>query len=152
MDKEEINLLEAELLRSHRIIEQIYGRMLDEQPTFKDKVQYLNSMAYHLHNLYGAHEQLFEIVARFFENQIRGERYHTDLLRRMELEIKGVRPALLSCTVHESLNELRHFRHFFRHAYVAKLDADRLDRVVQIAIKLRDPFRQDMEHFLEQLK
>ena len=152
MDKKEIALLESDLLESYKVIEQLYGRVLGEQPTFKDGVQYLNSMAYHLHNLYGAHEQLFEIVASFFENQIKGERYHTDLLRRMKTEIKGVRPALLSCTVHESLNELLRFRYFFRHAYVAELDADRLDRVVRIAIKLRDPFRQDMEHFLEQLK
>lgn len=152
MDEKEIAVLESDLLESYEVIKQIYEYILGEQATFKDRVQDLNSMAYHLHNLYGAHEQLFEIVAGFFENQIAGDRYHIDLLRRMKTEIKGVRPALISSTTYESLDELRGFRHFFRHAYGARLDADRVDRVVQIAIRLKEPFRQDMERFLEQLR
>lgn len=152
MDEKEIALLESDLLESYGAIKQIYEYILGEQATFKDRVQDLNSMAYHLHNLYGAHEQLFEVVARFFENQIAGNRYHVDLLRRMKTEIKGVRPALISSITYELLNELWGFRRFFRHAYTAKLDADRVDRIAQIAIQLRKPFRQDMEHFLAQLK
>ena len=112
----------------------------------------MDSMAYQLHNLYGAYEQLFEIVAGFFENQIEGARYHIDMLRRMKTEIKGMRPALLSEPAFESLNELRSFRHFFRHAYGARLDPDRIGRIVRIAIQLRETFQQDMEGFLEQLR
>jgi hypothetical protein len=152
MDEKEVALLESDLLESYETIERIYEYILGEQATFKDRVQDLNSMAYHLHNLYGAHEQLFEIIAGFFENQVTGNRYHADLLRRMKTEIKGVRPALISSITYESLDELRGFRHFFRHAYRAKLDADRIEKLVQIAIQLRDPFRQDMESFLEKLK
>lgn len=152
MDEKEIALLESDLLKSHQLIERIYELIVRRQPAFRDRAQDLDSMAYQLHNLYGAHEQLFEIVANFFENQIGGDGYHADLLRRMETEIKGVRPALISSTTYESLNELRGFRHFFRHAYAARLDADRVDRIVQIAIQLREPFRQDMERFLAQLK
>ena len=131
MDEKEIILLESDLLESYKRIEQIYEYILNEQSTFKDRMQDLNSMAYHLHNLYGAYEQLFEIVARYFENNIKGNKYHTDLLFRMKVEIKGVRPALISCATHELLNELRRFRHFFRHAYTAKLEANRLDIVLK---------------------
>ena len=152
MDEKEIALLESDLSGSYEVIEQIHGRILGEQATFKDRVQDLNSMAYWLHSLYSAHEQLFEVVANFFENQIEGDRYHADLLRRMKTEIKGVRPALISSASHGMLNELRRFRHFFRYAYGVELDADRLERLVHIAIQLKEPFRQDVERFLEKLK
>jgi len=152
MDEKEIALLESDLTGSYEVISRIYGRILGERTTFKDRVQDLNSMAYWLHSLYSAYEQLFEVVANFFENQIEGDRYHTDLLRRMKTEIKGVRPALISYATHSMLNELRRFRHFFRYAYEAELDADRLERLVQIAIQLKEPFRQDMERFLAKLK
>ena len=59
MDEKEIALLESDLLESYETIERIYEYILGEQATFKDRVQDLNSMAYHLHNLYGAHEQLY---------------------------------------------------------------------------------------------
>ena len=75
-----------------------------------------------------------------------------DLLRRMKMEIRSIRPALLSSATHELLDELRKFHHFFHHAYSAKLDPDRVGRLVQIAIQLKEPFRKDMENFLERLK
>jgi len=152
MDEREIVLLKSDLLESYEVVELIYKRILGEQATFRDKIQHLNSMAYRLHSLYGAYERLFEIVANFFENQIESTRYRADLLRRMKTEIAGMRPALISSSVHEMLNELRRFRHFFRYAYGVELDADRVERLVQIAIQLKKPFQQDMEHFLEQLK
>lgn len=152
MDEKEVRLLEAELLGNYQQIERVYKSILERQPIFRDRVEFLESMAYQLHNLYCAYEQLFETVADFFENQIDSSRhYHADLLRKMELEIRGIRPALLSSITYEWLDELRGFRHFFRHAYRAKLDADRVDRVLQIAIQLRVPFRQNMERFLERL-
>jgi len=152
MDEKEIAVLESDLLKNYQVIERIYKLIIRRQPTFKDRAQDLDSMAYQLHNLYGAHEQLFEVVADFFENQVTGNRYHADLLRRMETEIKGVRPALISHTTYKMLDKLRRFHHFFRHAYEAELEADKVDENVQTAIKLREPFRQDMESFLEKLK
>ena len=34
-------------------------------------------------------------IARFSENRVDEVRHHADLLRRMQLEIQGIRPALL---------------------------------------------------------
>lgn len=152
MDKEEKIVLEAEILEICRAIDKVYEQILDEKPTFRDNAQNLKSMGYNIHNLYCAYEQLFAAVANFFENQIDGSRYHTHLLRRMRLVINGMRPALISPKTHEMLDELRGFQHFFRHAYGAELDPDRLERVVGIALQLRKPFRNDMDNFLEQLK
>ena len=52
----------------------------------------LESLAYQLHNLYGAIEELFELVAAAFENQLQGGGgYHIELLRRMTIAVDAVR-------------------------------------------------------------
>lgn len=152
MDEKEIALLEAEFLESYDLIERVYEHIFRRQATFRDSEEGVDSIAYRIHNLYGAYERLFEVVANFFENQIEGTRYHADLLRRMKMKIIGIRPALLSSSTAELLDELRRFHHFLRHAYAAKLDADRVSKIVQIALDLKEPFRQDMENFLAQLR
>ena len=40
---------------------------------------------------------MFKIIARFFENQIEDfSKYHSTILKRMQLDIEGIRPRLLS--------------------------------------------------------
>ena len=152
MDNVDFALFEAELREHYDALQEVYDKIYQRQATFKDSIEGIESIAYQLHNLYGGYEKLFETVALFFENQIEGARYHADLLLRMKIEIKGIRPALLSKSSHGMLDELRRFRHFFRHAYRAELDVDRVDRLLQTALQLEKPFREDMEHFLAQLK
>ena len=67
------------------------------------------------------------MVAGFWENSliVDGE-FHAQLLKRMLLNIKDVRPALLSETAYKILNELRGFRHVFRHTYSYGLDEERV--------------------------
>lgn len=108
-------------------------------------------MAYQIHNLYGAFEQLFEEVARAFENQVDPSRYDTDLLRRMTLQIEGIRPALLSEGAATMLDELRRFRHLFRHAYGIDLDPIRVADIAARIPNLRERFTNDTEAFLSQL-
>ena len=152
MDEKEVDLLKSDLLKSYELIERVYQRISKQQATFRDSIEAVDSMAYQLHNIYGTYEELFEVVAGFFENQIGGARYHADLLRRMGTRIEGMRPALLSSSTAELLDELRRFHHFVRHAYAVNLDADRVGRIVQIALDLKEPFHQDMENFLAQLR
>lgn len=92
----------------------------------------LESLAYQLHNLYCAFEDLFRIVAHFFENHI-DERvgWHKELLGRMTLEIKGVRPRFISEAAYEFLSDLRGFRHVFRHAYGVELEAEKIKLVLK---------------------
>jgi len=152
MDKEDFALLEAEIRERHQVVQGIYERIKKRQSTFQDTSEGVDSMAYQIHNLYGAYEELFETVAGFFENRIEGVRYNADLLRRMKMEIEGIRPALLSRSTYTSLDELRRFRHLFRHAYGMELDTERIARIVQVALQLEEPFQQDMERFLTALR
>ncbi len=112
----------------------------------------VDSMGYQLHNLYGAFEQLFEEVARFFENRIDDAKYHADLIRRMQLEIRGIRPALLSEATASDLDELRRFRHLFRHAYTMDLDPAKVAGLADKVPGIRSAFEQDFERFLTRLR
>ena len=152
MDKGAFAVLEAGLRARVRDISLIGGRIEKRLGTFASSTEGVDSMGYQLHNLYGAFEQLFEEVARFFENQIDEAKYHADMIRRMQLEIQGIRPALLSTETASDLDELRRFRHLFRHAYAADLDPDKVADLAVKAVCIQRDFAQDFERFLALLR
>jgi hypothetical protein len=152
MDEARYALLKAEVEDICGQIDQIYARIEERNSEFGNRTESLDSMGYQLHNLYCAFEQVFEIIAQFFENNIAGERYHTDLLRRMRLTIEGIRPACISEEAFTLLDELRRFRHFFRHAYLSELKFDKLAYLVKVAEKLRVVFQRDRQQFFEKLR
>jgi len=87
--------------------------------------------AYLLHNIYNALENSFEQISRTFENHVKDPvQWHKELLGKMFLEIPGVRPAILPRDLHGILNELRGFRHVFRHGYDFDLDPVRLELLI----------------------
>lgn len=108
----------------------------------------VESIGYWLHNLYCAFEDLFKIVAGFWENNLAADgQYHINLLKRMILEIKGVRPPLLTMESHNALNELRSFRHVFRHAYNYGLDDERVIFLLRNTLKHRPMILKDLSEF-----
>ena len=152
MDEGAFAVLEAGLRARVRDISRIGGRIEERLGTFARSAEGVDSMGYQLHNLYGAFEQLFEEVAQFFENQIDEARYHADMIRRMQLEIQGIRPALLSAETASDLDELRRFRHLFRHAYTADLDPDKVADLAAKAVRIQRDFARDFERFLALLR
>ena len=86
MDEGAFSILEAALGARCRDIDRIVNRIAERRGKFdQGSAADVDSMGYQLHNLYGAFEQLFEEVARFFENRIDDSRYHANLIRRMQL-------------------------------------------------------------------
>ena len=148
MDDARIAVLKAEVDSRMREIETIYERIEERRARFSETAEGIDSMAYQIHNLYSAFEQLFETVVHFFENRIEEQRYHVDLLRRMRLEIEGIRPVLVSDEAYILLDELRRFRHFFRHAYTADLKPENLVDLLSKAERLRPVHRRDVVEFL----
>lgn len=151
MDDAAYAVLKATVRDRCRDTDRLFERIAERHDTFAASGEGVDSMAYRLHNLYGAFEQLFQEIASSFENQIRPDHCHTDLLRRMRLEIDGIRPALVSDHAHELLDELRRFRHLFRHAYSADLDPGKVSDLARKALALRSLFQQDTERFLTRL-
>lgn len=151
MEEERLSLLKAAIKAQQGEIEKTFARI--EERKGKGNTVYIESLAYQLHNLYCAFEDLFKIIADFFENRIEnGAKYHRELLWRMRLRIEGIRPALLSEGTYRLLDSLRAFRHFFRHAYAYELDPRKVALVVEDAMTLRELYPRDIERFLAQLE
>ena len=105
-------------------------------------------VGYHLHNLYNAFENIFQNIASVFENSVEDMgRWHAQLLERMQLDVMPLRPAVIDKNAYDALDELRRFRHVFRHAYMIQLDEARLRLVLDKAIRLKAIYIHQLEEF-----
>lgn len=76
------------------------------------------AIAAYLHHVYTGMESIFERIARTIDRRSpSGDRWHSELLLSMGVELEGVRPAVLGEVTRAHLSRLLRFRHFFRHAY-----------------------------------
>lgn len=149
MDKGKLTVLKADIDAQIREIENIYAK-LEERRQEENRLTGIESIAYQLHNLYCAFEDLFKIVANTFENNIQNKAsYHVELLKRMAISIEGIRPSLVSQESYALLDNLRSFRHLFRHAYSYELDARKVRIVIEDSSKLKDIYRKDINTFLD---
>ncbi len=110
-------------------------------------------IGYYLHNLYNAFENIFQNIADVFENSAEDlERWHAQLLERMRLDVMPLRPAVIDDVAYDALDELRRFRHLFRHAYSVKLDPLRLQLVTRKALALQEIYASQLERFIDFLE
>lgn len=145
MKKEHLALLSAYLANQETIIRRLLGEIDSTTPENLEKISHIG---YQLHNLYSALEDFFQEVAKTFENRLEDpSRYHRELLKRMTLEIPGVRPQVLSPASHALLNELRGFRHVFRHAYDYELSPVKLEALKGRILAEWDSVSRDLQIF-----
>jgi len=152
MEYDKVAGLRAELMAQWRLIQRVYERLGDRLESGLETPTQRDSVAYQIHNLYCAVEDLLKLVANAFENQIgsRGE-WHRTLLLRLSQPVQGIRPALLSESTFDVLNRLRGFRHFVRHGYGAEIEINQLRTNLELSNQLEVLLHQDLEHFLNQL-
>lgn len=93
----------------------------------------LAAAGFEVNRAYNVLEKAFERICEAFENHFekRGN-YHDKLIERMQLELRGIRPAFLPPQSITAVRELKGFRHIFRHAYDLDLDPPRLRRVLDL--------------------
>ena len=70
----------------------------------------------------------------------------------MRLNVMPLRPAVLDEPAYDALDELRRFRHLFRHAYSGQLDPLRLQFVLTKAMALKAIYGHQVEQFLDFLQ
>ncbi|MBI2149396.1 MAG: hypothetical protein HYU27_02170 [Acidobacteria bacterium] len=118
------------------------------KPAFRD----MAAAAYLLHNIYCALEDAFEQVSRTFENHVVDPaQWHKELLGKMFLEIPTVRPAVLPLDLRGFLNDLRGFRHLFRHSYDFDLNAEKLISLVRAWTAARPLLLEALSRFRDDL-
>jgi len=153
MDSNKLILLKVDLQVQMNLMAVIHQKLLDRATRLSaDDDIILESIAYQIHNLYGTVEDLLKIVASCFENNISStSQWHSVLLQRMTMEIPGIRPALLSPDSYTTLNSMRGFRHFFRHAYASDIDYQQLTVNLHRALELKKHLDHDVSQFLLRL-
>jgi len=140
--KQNLAYLQVYVREQIEAIHKIYRKIIERKDRYTKDEKALDSLAYQLHNLYCSFEYLFRIIADHFENHLTDTiGWHTELLKRMKIQIDGVRPALISESTYNLLDELRGFRHVFRHAYGKELDPVKIKIVLQKALALRKVYK-----------
>jgi hypothetical protein len=109
------------------------------------------AIGYFLHNFYNGCENIFRAIARFFENDLGPETWHSDLLKRMKLDVENYRPAVIDEELYLLLEDLRGFRHAFRHSYTFELDWERERLVARKFRRVAAMLRDQVEEFLDLL-
>ena len=95
-----------------------------------DDILDLGAWGYTLHGAYNLLENYFLRISKFFENHLPPDAWHQVLLERMKLNLAPLRPALVeSRELFEALEELRGFRHVFRHNYGSRLRKEKMTLV-----------------------
>jgi len=143
-------ILKSEILRDTEKLEGVFEKFESSYTQYQQKKEYayLVEAAFHVNRLYTGFERMFGNIAKTFENSIDDKAWHKSLLDRMSIGIEGIRPAFISETSHKYLNELRAFRHFFRHTYDFDLEKDKFAIVASGARELRKSIKTDIQNFL----
>lgn len=77
----------------------------------------------------------------------RGEGWHKRLLHTMSLEVKGIRPAVISHELYQDLLKFLGFRHVVRQAYGFQLDVRKLEELEKIFQRAWKRFSREIKQF-----
>ncbi len=147
---EKMLLLKRNIGEDLQVIGELYTKLPSPPLTVDMDEDELIVIAYRLHNIYTAFENIFSNIAVSFENSVNDStHWHAQLLKRMRLDVMPLRPAVIDKQMYEALDEMRRFRHLFRHAYAVVLDIDRLNFVLRKGWNLRAAYPDRINQFLE---
>lgn len=149
--KEKIAILKSEIKNDYGKLNRIFDKFDTSYNEFLSSGEYskLVENAFYISQLYSGYENIFKNIAKTFENNIEQDYWHKSLLDRMSLNIQDIRPALISSVENlKCLNELRAFRHYFRHAYDIELDQEKFKIVANNVFPLKALFQKDINNFI----
>lgn len=108
--------------------------------------------AYALSGIYSCYEDMFKHIAKVFENRIENlASWHSELLKRMMIEVPDIRPSVLTEKSAAVLDEMRSFRHVFRNSYVFVIDAGRVLALSSLWASAKGGIHSEIEHFLSKI-
>lgn len=138
---------------------EVLGRLLDELrrsdpgPGAEPPRDRLALLAIDLHSWYTALESLLlRILAAFEGAPPAGDSSHALALRAALRDVEGVRPAILASAHRDDLDEIRRFRHFFRHAYALDLRHDKLRPALDAVLGRSGDIDGDLTRFADHVR
>ena len=103
-----------------------------------------------LHDFYCGLERIFRKIALEIDESLpKGDRWYRDLLKRMTLEIKNVRPLVISPELLDEYDEFLRFRHLFRNVYGYELKWKNIEPLCQNFTKIKKKFIKSIRDFIE---
>jgi len=146
-----IRRLKSEIKADLERLDEIYTRIEESYKEYAETEKYAVSVeiSFYINQLYTGFERIFKNIASFFENNINDEKWHFSLLERMSIEVEGIRPAVISRESFIYLNELRGFRHFFRHAYHTDIDQEKFKLVLKRVLLFKEKYPSDLQKFYD---
>lgn len=122
--------IRAELTEIERVVQRAPIAWQRAQESLDDL--YLDSAALNLHVFYSGVERLFELISQQIDQSRPDDgQWHQNLLRQMAVEIPKLRPAVISHTTRDLLDEYRGFRHVVRNVYAFNLNPSRMQHLVE---------------------
>jgi len=152
MKKDELFLkrIKTEILSE---LEQV-AHLMDEYSDFISKysghmdVYLLRVKASFMADFYMGVEKVFRLIVEELNGGTpRGEGWHKRLLHAMSLEIKGIRPSVISIELYQDLLKFLGFRHVVRQAYGFQLEENRLEELEKIFQKTFKKFYREIKKF-----
>jgi hypothetical protein len=130
------------------------SRLMDEYNDFIGRYSkhmdiYLSRVkASFMADFYMGTEKIFKIIIEELNGGVpRGEGWHKRLLHTMAIEIKGIRPAVISNRLYQDLLKFLGFRHVVRQAYGFQLDEKKLEDLEKIFLKTWKRFSREIKRF-----
>lgn len=134
MTKRELMVLEAriglELHNISRLTGELRANAGDVGPhTSSFRLRAVGSV---LHDFYTGVEKIWELIARTVDGTVpSGDEWHKELLTQMNVEVPGLRPAVIDKRLRDLLGEYLRFRHVFRNIYGFELDWGKMQELVE---------------------
>ncbi len=141
--------IENEMSNVERAIARTERSMAGVRQRPADQDVYLESAVLNLQSVYTGAEHIFQLVAERIEQSVpTGERWHTNLLTQMSLDLPDLRPAVIRTTTRDDLDDYRSFRHRIRHVYTYHIDPEKVMALVDRLPDVWAAVKQDLDHFL----
>lgn len=157
-DEEEILTLAAEINEElgslKHLKEEIEeaGRKI-RSATSPDKSYFIESTALKLHNFYTGCERIFEKIAGDVNRSIPTTHdWHIRLLKKMTIDIPGVRPPVISRELGKELEEYLKFRHLVRSIYGFELHFKKMSPLIQKISQVTERLCREINNFIEFLR
>lgn len=110
---------------------------------------YLKATVFDLHGFYTGVERVFRLIAEIIDGSLPdGQAWHKMLLEEMAREVEGVRPAVISGTTLELLDEYLRFRHLIRNVYSFNLLPEKVRPLVEGLPPALDQVAEDISGFV----
>lgn len=147
-----ISIIQKQLVFANRIHDAIQKAIEQDVPCLGRTSNAAIMIAGLVENYYTCLETAYQKISQHFENHLSTERWHSELLEKMTLNIEGIRIPAVSEKNYKHLVELQRFRHFKRYYFELDYDWLRIDFILKQLEEAHTHAQSDLNRFVEFLK